>query len=839
MKYHLKTNLTGIFIFVLIFVFITPEILSCRDINFYENRDYNNLPQEYGFANVSAFRNVIDLNGEWEYTKEPESGWEKVFVPSCYDYKGKLFFRKEFEVDSTFIGKYLELFLYGINYRCTIKINNRLIGNHFGGYSAFSFEVPDNIIRIGKKNKIEIEVNNRLDVEETIPITQQVYGWKNYGGIFREIFIVSFPKVFINEVNIAYDFSDSLENCQNNIKITIKNFDKIIPPNKIEKTKTVENIVEIGYGIELYDSFSDKLILKVDSGNELLKIHRSSIAEVSFGIKNVQLWDINNPKLYKLHVYITQNKQKIDEEKITIGYRDIKVKGDDIYINNKKVKLWGIFYQEDYPGLGSALNWNVIEQDIIKIKNLDFNLIQSYYPFHPYFYELCNKHGIFVIVSLPIWNVPAVCFENKKFNELSINYLREIVQKNNRFASVIAWGIGGEIESSDISTVKYVRKIVENLRELDSRPSFFSTRVIENEKCADLVDMPGLNLYVDSPEKMYEKIKSWKLKFPDKPLIISRYGIDFFSLGINESRSASFMDFHAMTLKSLYEKIYSDPDIDMSILWSYSDWRMEKPLNIVPPDLDQYLYLIGLTDYNRNERVSYRVLKALKTEGKDLSIFTGNLKNYEPYEYQIIGFIIIVLLIYQYKRNRKFSGNIKRALFFPKGFFRDVMNERVLSLGQTIFFGILISMIFSVILSSYFYFFKLSKEFDYFISQFIIVDFIKEIIGRLTWSPLSFILYISIVLFLFLLVVSWLVFFWGMFQRFSLPIKSTIHIVFWAGVNNLFLIPIAMILYPALQYKGIVIFSLIITFFFVIWNVVRLMNIISISYHVHVKKVII
>ena len=160
------------FVLFITLFFVTPELLFCGNINFFENKDYNNFPNGYGFSKESKFRKVIDLNGKWEYRKKNDSKWEEVFIPSCYEYKGELVFRKEFKIDSSFVDKHLKLFSYGVNYSCTIIMNDRLIGNHFGGHSSFSFEIPDNIVNLGEKNVIEVRVDSRLDIEKTIPITE-------------------------------------------------------------------------------------------------------------------------------------------------------------------------------------------------------------------------------------------------------------------------------------------------------------------------------------------------------------------------------------------------------------------------------------------------------------------------------------------------------------------------------------------------------------------------------------------------------------------------------------------------------------------------------------------
>ncbi|MCK4965620.1 hypothetical protein KAS50_01235, partial [bacterium] len=179
MKY---TYFKKILVLSIIFMLVAASEGVCgKDIVFYENRTYKNVPDGSGFTASSKFRDVIDLNGEWKYRQESSSQWKDVFIPSCYEYEGTIFFKKEFSIDSSHADGHCKIFLYGVNNKCTIKINGCLVGNHIGGYSSFSFDIPDNLVVKGN-NTIELEVSSRLDFRKSIPTKPHLYGWKNYSG---------------------------------------------------------------------------------------------------------------------------------------------------------------------------------------------------------------------------------------------------------------------------------------------------------------------------------------------------------------------------------------------------------------------------------------------------------------------------------------------------------------------------------------------------------------------------------------------------------------------------------------------------------------------------------
>ncbi|GBD02770.1 Beta-galactosidase [bacterium HR19] len=148
----------------------------------------------------------IDLAGKWLAKIEGEKKWSEVLIPSAYDFNGKVIFRKNFELpDSIVRDKTLFLVAYGINYECQIFINGQFLTRHIGGYTSFVVRIPDRMLNIGE-NVLEIRISNELNSKSTIPLRPQVWAWRNYGGIYRDIYILTTPKVLIDYAKVNYSF---------------------------------------------------------------------------------------------------------------------------------------------------------------------------------------------------------------------------------------------------------------------------------------------------------------------------------------------------------------------------------------------------------------------------------------------------------------------------------------------------------------------------------------------------------------------------------------------------------------------------------------------------------
>ncbi|MDH3252090.1 MAG: beta galactosidase jelly roll domain-containing protein, partial [Ignavibacteria bacterium] len=134
-----------------------------------------------------------------------------VRVPSSYDFIGKVILERKFEITPEQLDS-LEFYLvvYGANYSAEVWINGDFIANHVGGYTSFVRSIPRGVLRIGSENVIAVTVSNELSAERTIPFRPGAWGWRNYGGLIRDVFLLGVPKFSLRRVLVRSRLSTSM-----------------------------------------------------------------------------------------------------------------------------------------------------------------------------------------------------------------------------------------------------------------------------------------------------------------------------------------------------------------------------------------------------------------------------------------------------------------------------------------------------------------------------------------------------------------------------------------------------------------------------------------------------
>lgn len=110
-------------------------------------------------------------------------------------------------------------------------------------------------------------------------------------------------------------------------------------------------------------------------------------------IENAQLWHAENPRLYTL---ILQYRSEVICQKV--GLRHIEVKNGVMLFNGQAIKFKGVNRHDSYPKTGYAISREQALQDLRLMKQHNFNAIRTaHYPNAPWFTELCDEYGFYVI----------------------------------------------------------------------------------------------------------------------------------------------------------------------------------------------------------------------------------------------------------------------------------------------------------------------------------------------------------------------------------------------------------------------------------------------------------
>ena len=114
-----------------------------------------------------------------------------------------------------------------------------------------------------------------------------------------------------------------------------------------------------------------------------------------FTIMEPKLWNPETPYLYQV-VFETEGEVITDR----IGLREVKRDGSVIYINGVKVKFNGVNRHDSDPVTGAVISIEQADLDLKMMKANNFNAVRSsHYPNAPYFYQLCDEYGLFVIAE--------------------------------------------------------------------------------------------------------------------------------------------------------------------------------------------------------------------------------------------------------------------------------------------------------------------------------------------------------------------------------------------------------------------------------------------------------
>ena len=401
-------------------------------IPFSESKNAIDLPREKSDR-------FISLNGEWKFKLykniyehenlfEDWTGFDTIPVPSCwqnygYDTHQYTNIRYPFPFDPPYVphdnpcGAYARTFdcdmsedKYYLNFEGVDSCFYVWVNDEFVGYSQVShctseFDITDKLKK--GTNKLYVLVLKWCD--GSYLENQDKF---RMSGIFRDVYILARPENHVRDFFIKTSLNGAVSIELDGPDASIELYDKEI---LLESAKSVNGRAE----------------LKID---------------------NPKLWSAECPYLYDL--VIKSYGEVIVQH---IGFREISVNDGIVYVNGVKVKMFGINRHDSNPVTGYTISPEQALVDLKLMKEHNINAIRtSHYPNSPWFTELCDQYGFYIISDSDI--ECHGCVTNGSSDEQRINLIADSdmfseaildrVQKNvirdkNR-TSVLIWSLGNE-----------------------------------------------------------------------------------------------------------------------------------------------------------------------------------------------------------------------------------------------------------------------------------------------------------------------------------------------------------------------------------------------------------
>ena len=389
---------------------------------------------------------------------------------------GTGWYRRSLEIPSDLGDRRVFLRFDGAMSHARVYVNGKEVGYWPYGYNTFAFDITS-FVRPGEANTLAVRLENKHESSR----------WYPGAGLYRNVHLTFTSPVYVPlwgtqiqtptiEASRAYV----------DVRTRIAGLSTLAGRPLQVKTKIL--------------SPEGKVVAQREE--EIQSAGTERLYHTGFDVERPQLWDIDQPHLYKYIVELSEGGRLLDRDTTTFGIRSIQLKaGDGFYLNGRKLKFQGACLHHDLGPLGAAVNEAAMRRQIRTMQDMGVNAIRTSHNMPaPEFVRLCDEMGMPVMAeSFDCWAQAKVPNGyNLDFNEWHERDLVNLVHQFRNSPSVIMWSIGNEVpEQPSLDGAKLAYRLQEIChREDPTRPV---TNGMDNplgvlkSGMATTLDIPGFN----------------------------------------------------------------------------------------------------------------------------------------------------------------------------------------------------------------------------------------------------------------------------------------------------------------------------------------------------------
>ena len=375
----------------------------------------------------------LNLNGLWDYTITPDSisiqppFTGKILVPfplesalsgvmTNLDEHSKLWYQRSFSVPESWRRQRVRLHFGAVDWRSQVWVNGRFIGQHQGGYDAFTFDITD-VLSWSGVEKISVCVTDPTEGDQPRgKLSRKPEGifYTSASGIWQTVWVEPVPPVCIDRLKAIPDVDAKILR----LRVAVNNFSGNL---RIEAVAFV-------------------------AGKEIARVAGPANTELVLRLSNPHLWSPDDPFLYDLKVTLMDADKILDSVSSYFGMRKISLSKDDqgftrMALNDQCVFQIGTLDQGFWPdGIYTAPTDEALRSDIEFLKKAGFNLTRKHVKVEPdRWYYWCDKLGLLVWQDMPSGNNATV--EGQRDFE---NELRRMVDGLENHPAIIVWVLFNE-----------------------------------------------------------------------------------------------------------------------------------------------------------------------------------------------------------------------------------------------------------------------------------------------------------------------------------------------------------------------------------------------------------
>ncbi len=405
--------------------------------------------------------NFMSMNGNWKFfwvenaDQRPtdffrigynDKGWDDIKVPAVWELNGYgdpiyvnvgYAWRNQYKnnppivpVEKNHVGSYRREFVIPADWK------GKDIIAHFGSVTSNMYLwVNGKFVGYSEDSKLEAEfdITKYLKPGQKNLIAFQVFRWCDgsyledqdffrHSGVGRDCYLYTRNKKRIDDIRITPDLDKQYKNGSLSVELSLKG----------------NNAVKL----ELLDKNNNIVATKDIKG--------SGNINTTISVEEPNKWTAETPYLYTLRASVNNGGKISEVIPIKIGFRKIELADSQIKVNGQPVLFKGANRHELDPDGGYVMSRERMIQDIQIMKKFNINAVRTcHYPDDAFWYELCDKYGIYMVAEANIESHgmgygEKTLAKNKDFAKAHMERNQRNVQRNFNHPSIIFWSLGNE-----------------------------------------------------------------------------------------------------------------------------------------------------------------------------------------------------------------------------------------------------------------------------------------------------------------------------------------------------------------------------------------------------------
>lgn len=501
------------------------------------------------------------LNGKWKFywqrglKNQPEnfqlvsfddSHWDEINVPSVWQTEGysvpyyyastfpkafsrtksKIpsidhnmqeigFYRKTFVLDEVFDNRKVFLHFGAAKSALEVYVNGEFVGYSQGSMAPHEFDITK-VLKKGE-NVITAKLYRFSDGSY---LEDQDMWW--LCGIYRDVYLFAEPKVCLRDFYFKTDFDDTYNDSNVTLNMYFNNYNNIRGKIKVS-AKLIDSKNE---EIELGSSEKE-----LSGGKETITYNKT--------VKSPDKWSAETPNLYTLVMSVELDGKVICVKSYKVGFKKVEIKGEKIYFNGMPLMIKGVNRHDFDCDYGWAVPKYRYTQDLDIMKQNNINSIRtSHYPDDPYFYDMCNKYGFYVMDECEVEThgvrrkgVPG---SNPVWTGAVVDRMQRMVLRDRNNPCIFMWSLGNEAgDGSNFMEMKKSALELDDTRQFHYEGDFDLTKsdvISRMYPTKDIMEKLGnkqpitISLYDNIANQLAADSKPIKAEmYEGKPVVLCEY----------------------------------------------------------------------------------------------------------------------------------------------------------------------------------------------------------------------------------------------------------------------------------------------------------------------------